>query len=63
MTRALSGDAMGGDRIWREAWEGDSHIASGLYRAIDMAKDLNSNLVFITDGKEAPPLHLAQGAF
>ncbi|MGO9674466.1 MAG: vWA domain-containing protein [Methylocella sp.] len=46
---------------WREAWEGDSHIASGLYRAIDMAKDLSSNLVFITDGQEAPPLPLSGG--
>ncbi|WP_423136022.1 vWA domain-containing protein [Methylocella tundrae] len=46
---------------WREAWEGDSHIASGLYRAIDMAKDLNSNLIFITDGQESPPLPLSGG--
>lgn len=46
---------------WREAWEGDSHIASGLYRAIEMAKSVNSNLVFITDGQEAPPLPLSGG--
>ena len=46
---------------WREAWEGDSHIATALFRAIDMAKGLNSNLVFITDGQEAPPLPLSGG--
>jgi mxaL protein len=41
---------------WREAWEGDSHIAVGLFRSIDMAKSLGSDLIFITDGQEAPPL-------
>jgi mxaL protein len=46
---------------WREAWEGDSHIASGLFSAIEMAKELQSNLVFITDGQEAPPLPLSGG--
>ncbi|AUC95614.1 VWA domain-containing protein [Bradyrhizobium sp. SK17] len=46
---------------WREAWDGDSHIASGLFRAIEMAKGLKSDLVFITDGQEAPPLPLSGG--
>jgi mxaL protein len=41
---------------WRESWEGDSHIASGFYRAIDLAHDLRADLVFMTDGQEAPPL-------
>jgi len=46
---------------WREAWEGDSHIATGYYRAIELAKSINSDLLFITDGQEAPPLPLSGG--
>ncbi len=41
---------------WRMAWEGDSRIAAGLFRAIDNARELDTNLVFFTDGQEAPPL-------
>ena len=41
---------------WRMAWEGDSRIAAGLFRAIEMARELNTNLLFLTDGQEAPPL-------
>lgn len=41
---------------WRMAWEGDSHIASGVYSAIDVAHDVSADLVFLTDGHEAPPL-------
>ncbi|ARN80502.1 VWA domain-containing protein [Methylocystis bryophila] len=41
---------------WRMAWEGDSRIAAGLFRAIEMARDLNTDLVFVSDGQEAPPL-------
>jgi len=41
---------------WRMAWEGDSRIAAGIYSAVDVAKDLGTNLVFLTDGQEAPPL-------
>jgi mxaL protein len=41
---------------WRMAWEGDSYIAKGLYSAIDLAKSLKSDLVFLTDGHEMPPL-------
>jgi len=41
---------------WRMAWEGDSRIAAGLFRAIDLAGELKTNLVFFTDGQEAPPL-------
>ena len=46
---------------WREAWEGDSHIATGYLRAVEIAKGLKSDLVFITDGQEAPPLPLTGG--
>ncbi len=41
---------------WRMAWEGDSMIAKGLYHAIEIAKDLKADLLFATDGHEAPPL-------
>lgn len=41
---------------WRMAWEGDSHITSGLYSAVEIAKGLGADLVFLTDGHEAPPL-------
>ena len=40
---------------WRMAWEGDSHIATGLYRSVDLAKSLDASLLFISDGHEAPP--------
>jgi mxaL protein len=46
---------------WREGWEGDSHIADGYYKAIDLAADLHSDLVFMTDGQEAPPLPWSGG--
>lgn len=46
---------------WRMAWEGDSMIASGFYRAMDIANDLNADLIFVTDGHEAPPLPPATG--
>lgn len=41
---------------WRMAWEGDSRVAAGLFRAIEMARELKTDLVFLTDGQEAPPL-------
>ena len=41
---------------WRMAWEGDSRIAAGLHRAIAMAAGLGTDLVFVTDGQETPPL-------
>lgn len=46
---------------WRMAWEGDSMIASGFYQAMDIANDLNADLIFITDGHEAPPLPPGRG--
>lgn len=41
---------------WRMAWEGDSYVAKGLYDAVAIADSLKSNLLFFTDGQEAPPL-------
>lgn len=41
---------------WKMAWEGDSYISKGLYSAVDIAKSLKSDLIFITDGHELPPL-------
>ena len=41
---------------WRMAWEGDSQIAKGLAGAIELAGSLKTDLVFVTDGHEAPPL-------
>jgi mxaL protein len=41
---------------WRMAWEGDSYVSKGLFSAIDIAKSLKSDLIFITDGHELPPL-------
>lgn len=40
----------------RMAWEGDSHVARGLHRAIALADGVGADLVFVTDGHEAPPL-------
>jgi mxaL protein len=41
---------------WRMAWEGDSRIASGIYSGVDVARNVGADLVFLTDGHEAPPL-------
>lgn len=46
---------------WRMAWEGDSRISAGLFRSIAMAEELGTDLVFITDGQEAPPLQSRGG--
>lgn len=46
---------------WRMAWEGDSRVSTGLFGAIDLARQLKSDLLFFTDGHEAPPLP-ARGA-
>jgi mxaL protein len=50
---AIEGAIRGLD--WRMAWEGDSRVADGLGRAIDMAKPIGADLLFLTDGHEAPP--------
>lgn len=39
---------------WRMAWDGDSRIEAGLINALDEAGKRNLDLVFITDGDEAP---------
>jgi mxaL protein len=41
---------------WRMAWEGDSMVAKGFFHAIEIAEDLKADLIFLTDGHEAPPL-------
>jgi mxaL protein len=41
---------------WRMGWEGDSYVAKGIYDGIATASDLGANLLFVTDGHEAPPL-------
>lgn len=40
---------------WRMAWEGDSYVASGLSHAIQIAESLDADLLFLTDGHQAPP--------
>lgn len=42
---------------WRMAWAADSRIASGLLNTLEMLKDKDQTLVFISDGQEAPPLN------
>jgi mxaL protein len=39
---------------WRMAWDGDSRIEAGLINALHEAAKRNLDLVFITDGDEAP---------
>jgi mxaL protein len=45
-----------GQLTWRMAWEADSYITKGFYSAIDIAKSLKADLIFISDGHELPPL-------
>lgn len=47
-----------GGLTWRMAWEGDSRIASGVFEAIRLAKDIDADVLFMTDGQEAPPLRV-----
>ena len=42
---------------WRMAWAADSRIAGGLLNAMELLKDRDSTLVFVSDGQEAPPLN------
>ncbi|GLK74848.1 hypothetical protein GCM10008171_01000 [Methylopila jiangsuensis] len=51
---AISGAIKGLD--WRMGWEGDSRISAGLFRAIDATRPTGADVVFLTDGQEAPPL-------
>lgn len=41
---------------WRMAWEGDSLVAKGFFHAVSLAEDLKADLLFLSDGHEAPPL-------
>jgi len=41
---------------WRMAWEGNSYVAKGLFDAVEKAESLKTDLIFFTDGHEAPPL-------
>lgn len=47
---------------WRMAWEGDSMVTKGLHHAISLAGQMNANLIFLTEGQEAPPLPRGLGA-
>jgi mxaL protein len=49
-------DASIAELNWRMAWEGDSHVTEGVHDAIANAASLNADLLFFTDGHEAPPL-------
>lgn len=42
---------------WRMAWAADSRISSGLLNTLNWMQSLEANLVFITDGQEAPPIN------
>lgn len=41
---------------WRMGWEGDSFVAKGVHHAIGEALPLDADILFLTDGQEAPPL-------
>ncbi len=48
------------DRIdWRMAWAARSEVAKGLYSSLSLARELTrgTQVVFLTDGHEAPPVH------
>lgn len=42
---------------WRMAWAADSRIAQGLRNTLEMLQKLDSAVIFITDGQEAPPVN------
>lgn len=41
---------------WRMGWEGDSFVAKGIHHAISLALPLGADVLFFTEGQEAPPL-------
>lgn len=41
---------------WHMGWDSESHIAAALRAAVVTAKDLDADLIFMTDGQEMPPL-------
>ncbi len=42
---------------WRMAWAADSRIAVGLLDAMNLLQRYDAQLLFITDGQEAPPIN------
>jgi mxaL protein len=44
---------------WRMAWAARSEVAKGLYSSLSLARKLpgGTQVIFLTDGHEAPPLH------
>lgn len=50
-------DASLSELDWRMAWEGDSYVAKGVHHGIATAADLGADILFLSDGHEAPPLH------
>ncbi len=47
---------------WRMAWAADSRIANGLLSTLEMLKGKDDNILFLTDGQEAPPINPAYRA-
>lgn len=45
---------------WRMAWDGDSRIAQGVFGALDIVRPMKADLLFLTDGQEAPPRRIDQ---
>lgn len=46
------------DRLdWRMAWAADSRIAAGLLNTLERLARYEADLIFVTDGQEAPPLN------
>ncbi len=42
---------------WRMAWAADSSISKGLSNIITDLQDKGSDIIFLTDGQEAPPIN------
>jgi mxaL protein len=42
---------------WRMAWAADSRIAAGLLNTLERLARYDADLIFVTDGQEAPPLN------
>ncbi|MCI0655039.1 MAG: VWA domain-containing protein [Methylococcaceae bacterium] len=42
---------------WAMAWAADSRVAKGFHSALELVRDFDANLIFLTDGHESPPLN------
>ncbi|MGH8550174.1 MAG: vWA domain-containing protein [Methylococcales bacterium] len=42
---------------WAMAWAADSRVAKGLHSALELVRDFDASLIFLTDGHESPPLN------